>query len=115
MVLWLGLFKKLANDWPQQFDAKLNDDNFYEVYDLEKKDSVSMMIDITTSGLPSACDKLVAHFLSFYKLKVATAWLLRSKVYLLNHVRGLESRVNFGSPITSDKLEALAAELVKYI
>ena len=104
--------KKSASDWPQQFDAKLNDNNFYKVYDLEKKGSVSMLIDITTPGLPSACDKLIAHFSSFYRLKVATAWLLQFKAYLLNRFKGLESRVNFGSPITSDELEAAAAELV---
>ena len=56
-----------------------------------------MLIDVTTPGLPLACDKLIAHFSSFYRVKVATTWLLRSKAYLLNHVRGLESLVNFGS------------------
>ena len=74
-----------------------------------------MLIDVVTPGLPSACDKLVAHFSSFYRLKVATTWLLRFKAYLLNRVRGLESCVNFGSPITFDELEVAAAELVKYM
>ena len=111
----LDFLKKLASDWPQQFHAKFTDDNFYKVYNLEKKGSVSMPIDVITPGLPSACDKLIAHFSSFYRLKVATAWLLRSKAYLLNRVRGLESCVNFGSPIISDELEVAAAELVKYM
>ena len=108
-------FKKSVSDWPQQFNAKFTDDNFYKVYDLEKKGFVLILIDVTTPGLPSACDKLIAHFSSFYRLKVATAWLLRSKAYLLNRVGGLESRVNFGSPITSDELEVAVAELVKYM
>ena len=63
-----NVLKKLASDWPQQFDAKLNDNNSYRVYNLENKDSVLMLIDVTSPGLPLACDKLIAHFLSLYRM-----------------------------------------------
>ena len=107
---WLtgpDLLKENPSSWPSRFKrVTLNDD---EIKRFDKRPVCASL----AINEPLPVDKLISSFSSLYKLKRATAWLLKFKCYLMSKTFD-ERKVVVNGLITVNDLRAAEAELIKY-
>ena len=107
--LWLTgpeFLKENPSLWSSRFRKEVLSDGETKRYD---KEVVSLLIAPTEA---SPVNKLISSFSSLFKLKRATAWLLKFKLYLVSRIRKEKNPISCS--ITVDELREAEAELIKY-
>nr|CAB3263157.1 uncharacterized protein LOC104265735 [Phallusia mammillata] len=96
------------DQWPKGFAKPEVPGGIYSSFDL--KEATNVFLSISDC---SPTDKLINHFSSLYRLKIATGWLLRVRGYLHKKTKG-ETATLSRSPITVIELQDAEKALVQY-
>ena len=105
--LWLSrpeFLSELPDSWLCRFgETKLDVENV-KAFD-RKAASAFLIIEMI-----DPVDKLIAYFSSWFKLKKATAWLLKFKAFLINS----NSVYHFSHSLSNSDLQKAKIELIRY-
>ena len=101
---------KPPDQWPNRFIRRPNVADDYKDFDLQRTTAGVFL----TSAKERGIDRMIAHFSSLHRLKLAASWLLRFKRYLKCKARNMKHDVSL-SPISVDELQNAETGLVKYV
>ena len=104
--------KLQPDQWPNQFvKNQLCDEELVHRFDLPTKGKVSMLVNDNEC---CGTDRLIEFFSSFYRLKLAVAWLLRVKLCMRERLKCSESVLNM-SAVSVSELNDAETSLLKYV
>jgi len=98
------------NKWPSVLDKKSPDSmNCYTRFDLKRPAVVGL---VSSDNGEFEVDRLINYFSSYYRLKLACAWMLRYKRFLQNRLNSVKLEK---SRITVTELHDAENALIKYV
>ena len=106
-------FLKLPPEkWPNRFEKKsATNEEIFQTFNLPGKCDVSLFACVVEGG---GMDRLIGYFSSFYRLKVAVAWLLRVKACLCERLRCSNALLSLTS-IAVPELKDAEINIIRYV